>query len=85
MNHSTSRAEVRNSAEGCTISSIAGQRRKARNPNSPLEAIRSRCYDCAGFEWREVRECAVTECPLYPFRYGKRPATVGRMAMSRGG
>ncbi len=78
MKHPTSMAEVQNDAVHCTISGIAGKRRRVRNPNSPLEAIRSRCYDCAGYEWREVRECVVTDCALYPFRHGRRPGTVTR-------
>jgi hypothetical protein len=40
---------------------------------SPLKAIRSNCIDCSGGILKYVRECNITECPLYPFRMGKNP------------
>ena len=38
-----------------------------------LRAIRLKCYDCSSYQSNEVRECIVTNCPLYPFRLGKNP------------
>lgn len=38
-----------------------------------LRAIRLKCYDCSSYQSNEVRECLVTNCPLYPFRLGKNP------------
>lgn len=35
------------------------------------EAIRARCLDCSGFSAREVRECPVKDCSLYPYRLPK--------------
>lgn len=40
---------------------------------SPLKAIRAKCLDCSGDYINEVRECPITDCPLYPFRMGKNP------------
>lgn len=38
-----------------------------------LRAIRLKCYDCSCYQSNEVRDCIVTDCPLYPFRLGKNP------------
>lgn len=40
---------------------------------TPIEAIRFRCLDCCGNQPLEVRLCPATNCPLYPYRLGKRP------------
>lgn len=32
------------------------------------EAIRNRCIDCSGFAKMEVRNCAIFNCQLWPFR-----------------
>lgn len=40
---------------------------------TPVKAIRAKCIDCSGGDKAEVRECVITECPLYPYRMGKRP------------
>jgi len=42
---------------------------------TPLKAIRAKCLDCSGGEYKEVRECPFDgkqdeECPLYPLRMG---------------
>lgn len=44
----------------------------------PLRAIRSKCLDCSCGRAKEVELCPVTNCGLWPFRFGKRPATVAR-------
>ena len=46
--------------------------------NSPLRAIRAQCYDCVCGSSKEIELCPAVECPLYPFRFGKRPATMRR-------
>jgi len=45
-----------------------------------LKAIRLRCLDCSGGSSYEVKNCpcnrnegVLEKCPLYPFRFGKRP------------
>ena len=40
---------------------------------TPMKAIRSKCLDCSNGSYNEVRYCPVTDCPLYIFRFGKRP------------
>jgi hypothetical protein len=43
---------------------------------TPLRAIRKNCIQCSGDNVAEVRLCTVEECPLFPWRFGKRPSTV---------
>gem|GEM_PF-3467339 len=43
---------------------------------TPLKAIRAKCLDCSGGEYKEVSACPFDgkqdeECPLHPFRMGK--------------
>lgn len=40
---------------------------------TPIKAIRAKCLDCSGDNYKEVRLCPVKKCPLYPYRFGKRP------------
>ena len=40
---------------------------------NPVKAIRRKCIDCSGWNQREVELCPLTECTLYPFRFGKNP------------
>lgn len=40
---------------------------------SPIKAIRAKCLECSCNQVVEVRECPVTDCPLFPFRFGKNP------------
>lgn len=42
---------------------------------TPLQAIRKNCLICGGGSSEEVRLCPITDCPVYPYRFGKRPAT----------
>ena len=44
---------------------------------SPLKAIRAKCIDCSGGQLKEVKECIITDCPLYPFRMGTNPNREG--------
>jgi len=37
---------------------------------TPLRAIRAKCLDCVCFQPSEVRLCASSACPLYPYRDG---------------
>ena len=38
---------------------------------TPVKAIRSHCLGCCGSS-KEVALCTVTECPLWPLRFGSR-------------
>jgi len=44
---------------------------------TPLKAIRAKCLSCSCGSAAEVRECPVTECPLYDFRFGHNPKRTG--------
>lgn len=44
---------------------------------TPIKAIRAKCLDCSNDSFLEVKECAVNNCPLYPYRFGKRPKVDG--------
>lgn len=40
---------------------------------TPLRAIRAKCVDCSAGSMKEVRECVMLDCSLYPYRLGKSP------------
>ena len=40
---------------------------------SPARAIRAKCLDCCCGSSQEVRLCPATDCPLFPFRFGRNP------------
>lgn len=40
---------------------------------TPIKAIRAKCIDCSGGVPKEVRECPIEDCPIYPYRMGRRP------------
>ncbi len=47
---------------------------------NPLKAIREHCLDCSGDSRPAVIWCPCdgihgSSCPLWPYRFGKRPAT----------
>lgn len=44
-----------------------------RKPANPLSAIRAYCLECVCGSYAEVKQCSITLCPLYPFRFGKNP------------
>jgi len=37
---------------------------------SRKKAIKDKCLDCSGGMRKEVKECCLIDCPLYPFRVG---------------
>ena len=41
--------------------------------DTPIKAIRKKCLDCTCGQVLEIRKCPVIECPLYPYRMGRRP------------
>lgn len=49
----------------------------------PLKAIRAKCLDCCGGSANEVKLCEIEDCPLFPYRFGKRPAGVRRGIATR--
>jgi hypothetical protein len=43
----------------------------------PMKAIRAKCLDCSCYQPKEIRECPITKCALWPYRLGKRPKKEG--------
>ena len=43
---------------------------------TPLKVIRLKCLECSDGQPTEVRLCQVTNCPIWSWRFGKRPQTV---------
>ena len=41
--------------------------------DTPIKAIRKKCLDCSYWSPKEVRTCTVINCPIYPYRLGRRP------------
>ena len=41
--------------------------------DTPLKSIRKKCLDCSYYQPKEVRECTIIDCPIYPYRFGRRP------------
>lgn len=54
------------------------------NSLTPLKAIRKKCLDCSCFQPKEVKLCPMTECTLYPYRFGHNPARKGLGARNAG-
>ncbi len=49
------------------------------NPKpTPLKAIRKHCLGCCGGRPKEVRYCPLTDCPIWPFRFGRKPDAAAR-------
>ena len=44
---------------------------------TPLKAIKKHCLECSGYEKKQVRECAIKDCVLFPFRLGSNPNRKG--------
>lgn len=40
---------------------------------SPIKAIREKCLECCCGSSQEVKLCEISDCALYPFRFGKNP------------
>lgn len=40
---------------------------------SPIKACRKKCLECSNFQISEIEHCSMTDCALYPFRFGKDP------------
>ena len=40
---------------------------------TPLKAIRAKCIECSCGQTKEIKLCNLKNCPLYPYRMGKRP------------
>lgn len=49
---------------------------KLKHKLTPIKAIRKKCLDCSCGSVSEVKLCPVKECPIYPYRMGKRPKNI---------
>jgi len=38
-----------------------------------MKSIRQYCLECSGGVPKEARNCNITNCPLYPYRFGRKP------------
>ena len=38
-----------------------------------LNVVRAKCLDCCMGQANEVKLCTITDCSLYPYRFGKDP------------
>lgn len=50
---------------------------------TPMKAIRAKCLDCTCGQVTEVKLCPSVECPLYPYRLGKKPNSSHEMTPAR--
>jgi hypothetical protein len=39
---------------------------------TPLKAIRIKCLECCCDSSHEVKNCHITDCPLWPYRLGRK-------------
>ena len=56
------------------------KRQKYERPEGvlpPLKAIRAKCLDCMCGQYKEVTLCPSEQCPLYAYRFGRRPKGEG--------
>ena len=44
---------------------------------TPLKAIRKNCLQCSSGSAHEVKNCIISDYPLYPYRFGKNPQRKG--------
>ncbi len=42
--------------------------------DTPVKSIRKKCLDCSCGQPKEIRLCPIINCPLYPYRMGRRPS-----------
>ena len=47
---------------------------RKKTTRTPIASIRAKCVDCAGGSRAEVKSCELTDCALWPYRHGRRPA-----------
>ena len=53
-----------------------GESRELRNLHhipSIFKGVRKKCIECVCGSAHEVRMCHISDCPLWPFRFGRNP------------
>ena len=58
---------------------------EATTTPTPLRAVRLACLECCSGSALEVRECVATSCPLWTFRFGRRPSIEDKAAVAGAG
>ena len=58
---------------GTIHATITGYDFTKDDPVRPLKAIRLKCLECQGGSPGEVRTCHISDCTLWPYRFGTRP------------
>lgn len=64
---------VRRAKRCSKLASFEDSEGRARAIVTPVRAIRLKCTDCCGGQVAEVRRCRIDDCPLWPYRMGRRP------------
>ena len=49
---------------------------KTKLYETPVKDIRKHCLDCCYGSHKEVNQCHVIKCAIYPYRFGRRPDKV---------
>jgi hypothetical protein len=52
---------------------------------TPIQSIREKCKDCTNNQLREIRECRIITCALWPYRKGTRPRPADLVILTRKG
>jgi len=47
--------------------------REERGIPSALKAIHQNCLDCGSGSFNDVKNCILSDCPLWPYRFGRNP------------
>ena len=53
-------------------------RSKIPTPKTTYQGARKKCTDCVGGERRRIKDCPISDCLLWPHRYGITPAAAKR-------
>jgi hypothetical protein len=54
----------------------------ATSTPTPLRAVRLACLECCNGSAVEVRQCVSVNCPLWAFRFGRRPSAEDKSAVA---
>ena len=71
-------------AEASRAENLAYTRRELRNVpagKGPFAAIRRKCLDCTVWQGGLVASCEMTDCALWPYRFGGDPFRKGGAAV----
>ena len=67
----------RQDEDGESLSTVERYRARVNNRST---AIRAKCIECSCGSRKEVADCHITKCALWPFRMGKDPFRAARNA-----